>query len=254
MNVKRLALGLWLPLALLVSWQVLASAGILDALFFPPPSALLIAAGRMIASGELGGQIRVTLVRMLTGFLAGSLAGLLCGLLMGAVTAVRHSLEPLISALYSTPKLTLLPMLMLFLGVGDSARILLIAIGCFVLTAVHGLDAVRSINFTYVELAINYGAGPLAVFRKVYLPACLPQVFTGLRLSLGRALVMTISVELVGSSDGLGSMIWMAWQTFATEKLYVAVFVTAASGALFHKSLQRLEARLIPWRGQDGRA
>jgi len=88
----------------------------------------------------------------------------------------------------------------------------------------------------------------------VYLPASLPQVFTGLRLAMGRALVITISVELVGAQNGLGSMIWMTWQTFATEKLYIGVISAATLGALFHNGLRMLEARLIPWGNRVGRA
>ena len=139
-------------------------------------------------------------------------------------------------------------MMMLLVGIGDASRIILIASGSFIMMAMHALDAVRGINTNYLDMARNYGAGRMMIFRKVYLRACLPQIFTGLRLALGRGLMITVAVELVSCPDGLGSMIWMGWQTFATEKLYVGVLVVALLGALLHNSLRKLEEMTIPWK------
>lgn len=247
MRVKAVALAIWLPIVVLSVWQVLASRGILNTLFFPAPSALMSAGVEMLRSGELGTQAGTTLSRMFFGTGIGVLLGLACGLIMGAVGPIQRSLEPIVSALNSTPKLALLPMLMLFTGIGETARIVPIALTGFIVLAMHGLDAVRGVNQAYVEMARNHGAGRGALLLRVYLPASLPGVFTGLRLAMGRALVITISVELVGAQNGLGSLIWMAWQTFATEKLYIGVICSAALGALFHNGLRMLEARLIPW-------
>ena len=246
--MKKVFLAIWLPVSILGGWQTLVAVGVLDPLFFPPPSALVAAAGSLVKSGELGKHLQATVSRLLVGFLLGSLIGLICGVLMGAVEGVRKSIEPIVSALNATPKLSLLPMLMLLLGVGESPRTVLIAAGCFVMLAIHGLDAVRGISPGYLDLARNYGASPAMVFRKVYLPASLPQVFTGLRIALGRALTVTIALELVSCPDGIGSMIWMAWQTFSTERLYVGVITAALLGALCHNWLARLERRLIPWK------
>jgi ABC-type nitrate/sulfonate/bicarbonate transport system permease component len=240
--MKKLFLALWLPIFILVVWEVLTARHVLDTLFFPAPTTLLATFGRVIGNGELPKHVHATFTRMATGFLIGSTLGVGLGLLLGAWKRVRQSLEPLISALYSTPKLALFPMLMLFLGVGDASRVTLIALGSLIFTAIYAQDAVRNLN------PVNYGARGGALFRNVYLPACLPQIFTGLRLALGRALVITVSVELLGSNEGLGSMIWLSWQTFATERLYVAVMVTGTLGALLHEALLRAERRLIPWK------
>jgi len=239
---------LWLPLLLLATWQVLAQFGILNPLLFPPPSKLLAAAARMWGTGELTGHLRASMMRMAAGLAIGAGAGLLCGLGMGASATVRRSLELLISGLYSTPKLTLLPVVMLLVGVGPKAGIILIAASSFSMMAIHCLDAVRNLNRAYVDLAVNYGAGRRAIFFKVYLPGCLPQIFTGFRLAVGRALVMTVSVEMIIATNGMGSMIWTAWQTFTTEKLYVALLVIAGTGALFHYALLWFEKILIPWK------
>jgi NitT/TauT family transport system permease protein len=253
MKLRNFALALWLPVGLVILWQTLAARGILNALFFPPPTQVVSAGWRMLRSGELESQVGATLGRMVLGVLIGSIGGLACGLGMGAFEPVRRSLEPAVSALNSTPKLALLPLLMLFTGVGETARIVPIALTCFIILAMSGLDAVQSVNRAYVDLARNYGANRRAMLRRVYLPASLPRVFTGLRLALGRALVITISVEMVSSPTGLGSMIWLAWQTFSTEKLYIGVVSAAALGTLFHTGLKWIEARLIPWESTVGR-
>jgi ABC-type nitrate/sulfonate/bicarbonate transport system permease component len=247
MRIRKAMISCWLPVGILVAWQVLAWLKILNALFFPAPTVILAAGWDMIQSGELDHQVGATCGRLLVGSAIGILGGLACGLAMGAFGFLQRSLEPIISALNATPKLILLPMLMLIAGIGETARIVPIAITAFILLAVHGLDAVRDVNPAYVELARNYGADRHAMLRYVYLPASLPRIFTGLRVALGRALVITVSVELVSSTNGLGSMIWMAWQTFATEKLYIGIFVTAGLGLLFHHGLLYLESRLIPW-------
>ncbi len=245
--MKRTLTAIWLPILILGAWEIGCRFGLLNPLIFPPPSALLHSGRDMIARGELQQHLTATLTRMFLGFLIGSLAGLACGVVMGLAPWFRRSVEPMISGVYATPKLSLLPMIMLFMGVGEPARIFLVAVGCFVLMAMHGLDALRNVNKRYVEMAFNYGANRATVVRKVYLPASLPQMFTGLRIALGRGLTITIALELVSCPDGLGSMIWIAWQTFYTEKLYIGVILSAALGTLLHFSLKHLESRLAPW-------
>jgi ABC-type nitrate/sulfonate/bicarbonate transport system permease component len=246
--MKRAAYALWIPVLILAAWEAGSVLGLFNRLIVPPPSALALHARDMIAHGELQKHLIASLSRLALGFAIGSFSGLGCGLIMGLSPWIRHSLEPIISGAYSTPKLTLLPLLMLFMGIGEPARILLIAIACFVLMAMHGLDALRNVNKRYVELALNYGASRATVIRKVYIPASLPQIFTGFRIALGRALTITIALEIVSCPNGLGSMIWMAWQTFNPEQLYIGVIMSAILGASLHFSVKKLEVRLVPWK------
>ncbi len=255
MRFPRNANWLWTaaPFAILAAvWEILVRLGALDSLFFPPPTVLAVTAVEALRDGSLLKHVSATLQRLAAGFGIGALAGLACGLLMGVSSRMRRMLEPLVSALYSTPKLTLLPMLMLFFGVGDASRIFLIAASCFVLLTVHALDAARAVDPTHIQVARNYGAGRMQMLRKVYIPATLPMIFTGLRVALGRGLVITVSVELLTPSDGLGSMIWVAWQSFSTERLYIGVLTTALMGGLCHAGLRRLELHAIPWRDRGG--
>jgi len=250
-TVVALARSGWLVALLLAGWEALTRFHALDPLFFPAPSLLLVTLGRLIASGEAGRQVMRTLERTAAGFGLGVAAGAVVSALLSVSATVRRAFEPLIAALYATPRLTLLPMVMLLFGVNDLARVLLVGLGTALLMMIQISDAVRAIDRNYVDMAVNYGAGRAMVIRKVYLPACLPQIFTALRLAFSRALVMTISVELLSSQDGLGSMIWSAWQTFAIEKLYVSIALAGALGLLSQRLFEELERRVVPWKDQS---
>lgn len=247
-DLRRLAWALWLPVVGLGFWQALARFGILDPLFFPPPSDIARVGAGMAMNGELAKALGSTLRNMLLGYLLGSSTGLACGLLMGRYAAVRRSLETVIATLYSTPKLSLFPLLLLLLGVNNAPRILITAIACFIVLAFHGQDAVQAVGRAYPEVAAIYGATGSTLITKVYIPAALPTLFTGLRLAVGNATVMAISVEMVSSTQGLGGLIWLSWQSFAVEKLFVGVATAGLLGAFFHVSLRWLEKRLIPWK------
>jgi len=250
--VKRIAWALWLPCAVLLAWQIGSAAGWANRALFPPPSELARAAARMIASGELAANAGATLLRTVAGFSLGSAAGLMLGLSMGGFPGVRRTFDPVVSALNATPRLSLLPLLLLFLGITDSARIAIIALSSMITVAIAAFEAVGNIHPAWVQLAVNYGARRWNLATAVYLPGCLPQLFTGLRLALGHALVMAVSTELVLPSTGLGSMIWLAWQTFSTDRLYVAIAFTGLLGVGQDWALKRAERRCIPWKVRDG--
>lgn len=239
---------LWMPVAALVVWQLLWTLGAVSGMLVPPPTILLREAWALTASGELPRHIGATLARTGVGFVGGAVAGIALGLLMGVRTAALRAVEPLASAITAMPKVVLLPLMLLLLGLGETARIALAGLAVLALVAIHTSDAVRHVRPGWAEMAANYGADRQALVRHVYFPACLPQVFTGLRLALANALVIVISCELVSPTTGLGSMIWLAWQTFSLDRLYVAILVTAALGVLLHESLRLLEQRLVPWK------
>jgi len=237
-----------LPVALLVIWELTARAAWVDAMFFPPPSEVLRAGARMWRLGELPRHVTATLERMLLGFFVGGGLGILAGIIMGATVGLRRSVEPMVGFFYVLPKISLLPLLMLLFGVGETPRMLLICLAAFLTMVMQTMDAVLQIPKSYLEVARNCGAGGWLLLRRVYLPGALPQVFTGLRQAFGRVLVATISVELVSCPEGVGSMIYMAWQTFSPEKLYLGIALIGTMGVAGNFAMRTAEARLLPWR------
>lgn len=239
----------WLVAALLAAWQIFSANHWVNPFFFPPPARVLRAAWEMTRNGELARELVATLGRYGWGALFGCAAGLLAGVVMGAAETARRAFEPILAALYSTPKITLLPLVMLIFGIGDASKIVLVATVTFIYLARQTVDAIRGIDRTYIEIARNYRADTLAIVRRVYVPAALPQIFTGLRIALTRSLVTAIALELVSGKDGVGAMIWLAWQTLATERLYVGILLAALLGVIIHRVLGYFETLIVPWHG-----
>ena len=165
----------WLLALLLAGWQILAATRLLDPLFFPSPASV---AGTLIAtlrSGEMERAIAATLARAGTALFVGILCGGVVSVLLCMFKGLRIAAQPLISALYSTPRLTMLPMVMLIFGVNDVARLTLVSLSVALVIVIQISDAIRAVNQDYLDLASNYGATGAVLVRRVYLPACLPQ-------------------------------------------------------------------------------
>jgi ABC-type nitrate/sulfonate/bicarbonate transport system permease component len=246
--MKYFAARLWLPALLLTIWECAGRAGWTDPLFFPEPSRVGAAMAAMIASGEWGRVVVETMSRTAAGFALGSFGGLTIGIVIGLWAVARRSVEWMIAALLSSPKITLLPLLILALGVGELPKVLLVAIAAFVVVALQTADAVRQVPAPFVEMGRTYGAKGASMIRWIYIPAVLPHLLSAMRIALGRALGVAVSVELVTGSGGLGHMIWRGWQAFATERVYVGVATTALLGALLHLIGAAIERRLVPWK------
>jgi NitT/TauT family transport system permease protein len=249
-SLQQILIRVWVPVLLVAAWEILARIGILNPIFFPPPSLLLEKTIEISKTGELGGHLGHTLSRTLQGVGIGLVAGVAVGVLMGISQWARRSLEPMVSAFSAAPKIALLPILMLALGIGEAPRVALIAAAAFVMAALPMLDGLRNLDSNYVELARNYGARPWDLITWVYLPGALPNLLTGIRLALSRALGVCVAVEVVNAREGLGSLIWSGWQAFQPEYVYIGVFVAAAVGAVFHASLRTIERIVVRWKPQ----
>jgi len=189
---------------------------------------------------------------MARGLLIGGAAGLVLGLVMGRSRAVRAVMDPFVAALHPLPKIAVLPLIMVILGIGDASRVAVIAGGAFFPLLINTMSGVDQINPIHLDVAHNYGAGQLKVFRRVLLPGAAPSIMAGLRLALNTALLLTIAVEMISARDGLGGMIWMAWSTLRVEEIYVALVLTIVLGLLINVVLAGLDRVLLPW--QHGNA
>src|SRR3990172_2427577 len=235
------------PMIVILIWEIVVRLGYLESLFFPPPTLVFMTLIKLLKTGELQPHVFISLRRIFFGFLLGSIPGLFLGLIMGWSKGVRVFLDPVVSATYPIPKIALLPLIMLIFGIGELSKIVLIAIGCFFLVLINSMAGVININRIYFDVAENYGASRYKIFTKVVLQGSLPMIFTGLRLALGTSLILVVAAEMVSANQGLGAMIWLAWETLRTEKLYVGIVVIAFLGLIFTFVLKRLERKLIPW-------
>ncbi|MFC2023721.1 ABC transporter permease [Chloroflexota bacterium] len=242
----------WLPpiilLLVLLVWEVGGRAGFISSLFFPAPTIIARSLMEMIASGALWIDLRATLSRLCLGLGIGGGLGLLLGLMMGWSQRLRIVVDPFVAAVHPIPKITILPLIMIVLGIGESSKIALVAIATFFPMLINTMAGVRQIRPIHFEVAQNYGASPHHVLTHVVLPGSLPLILTGARLALNTALVLTIAVELLTAQEGLGATVWLAWETLRTEELYAVLLVVAVMGISFNAGLQYLTRRWVPWR------
>jgi NitT/TauT family transport system permease protein len=230
----------------LAVWEAIARTGLISPVFFPPPTRIVIALAAL-AGGRLWPHLGATLARVIAGSFCGCAIGLVLGLVMGRSERLRSVLEPFVAAAHPVPKIALLPLAMLLLGLGEASKITLVAIAAFFPMVVNTTAGVRLLNPIHLEVARNYGARGLRLYRRVILPGSLPMILTGVRLALNVALLLGVAIELVAGQTGLGRLIWFSWQTLRTEELYATLLVTAALGVGFHLAVHALEQRLIPW-------
>ncbi len=232
---------------LLLLWEVCARTGIVNPTFLPAPTSILRTLGSEIMQGALLRHFSATLLRVIAGLLVGAVPGLLAGLAMGWSPRLRQVADPFVAALHPVPKLALLPLLMVLLGLSDAPRIAVIALSSFFPMLLSAVAGVRQISPVHFEVARNYGASRLQVLRRVVLPGSLPMVLTGLRLSANTALALTIAVEIATAQTGLGALVWLSWQLLNIELLYATIVLTAIFGISVNLVLQWMARRFVPW-------
>ena len=232
---------------ILAVWQVLVQTGNINELFLPAPLSVLNAMWALTVSGTLPWAVLVSLNRLVQGFVYGSLIGVVLGLLAGAIRWVEDVLDPWVAAVYPIPKSALFPLFLLWFGLGDRSKIVTIAVGVLFLVLVNTVTGVKSINPLLVKAAIDLGASRLQVFVKVILPGALPNIFTGLRLGAGMALILVFITEIEATKAGLGFLLWEAFQLLETTKVFAGVVTFGLLGVATTWLLQWLERRTCPW-------
>lgn len=240
-----------LPLAvavvLLAVWEVMASGGLISPIVAPAPSRIFAALMNELRTGELQNHLSATAARLFVGLVIGGTLGILAGIAMGLSLPLRRFADPFVAAAHPLPKIAILPIVMVFLGIGELSKVAVVALGVFFPMLINTMTGVRQISPTYFDVAKSYGATRWKLFTRVVIPAAMPMILSGLRIGLNIALVVTISIEIVAASRGLGALIWLSWEVLRIEVLYAALFVTAALGICFNVLMQFLLGRLVPW-------
>jgi len=242
---------LWSLLVVVIilgAWEGAARLAIVSPIFFPPPSAIALTLAHDAQDGQLLPHLSSTVLRTAPALLLGGVPAVIVGLLLGSSARLRAMTEPVIAALHPIPKLALLPLFIVILGVGEAPTVLVAAVAAFFPLAINSLAGVRQISRVHFEVARSYGASPGRILARVVLPGSLPMILAGLRLSANIALVTVIAVEMISAEVGLGARVWLSWQVLRTEQLYATLFVIAFLGIALNAAVQLLERHLVPWR------
>lgn len=225
----------------------MARVGALPGVLFSSPTVVIRTLVDALVSGEMVQHVIATLSRVLPGLLLGAIPGTLLGLAMGWSSALRRAVDPILMAIHPIPKIAILPLLMIFLGIGEASRIAVASVAAFFPMLINTMAGVRQTNPIYFEVAENYGASRTKLFTRVVLPGSLPLALSGLRLAANVTLLVTIAAEIVMADAGLGSLVWLAWETLRVEMLYATLIVVSLLGISISQGLYRLQKYLVPW-------
>jgi NitT/TauT family transport system permease protein len=233
---------------ILVLWEVICQLELVPPLFLPSPSSILLAGWDMLTSGELHENVLASLFRIAVGYAIGAVCGIVFGLLLGFSRWVDAVLTPIVYSIYPIPKIALLPLIILWLGIGETPKFTMIALGVFFPVVINTYSGVKNVDPIWIKAAVTFGSSHLNVIRKVILPGALPMIFAGLKLAAGTSLLLLVSAEMIAAQQGLGSMILHYGNLMITTKLMVGVLILSLLGLLFNRGLQWLEHKLLPWK------
>ena len=193
-------------------------------------------------SGELWSNLSVSLIRLFWGYLLGGIPALLLGLAMGLYRPVRAIVDPLVAATYPVPKSAILPLVLLVFGLGEASKIVMVALGVFYPVLINTTAGVLQIDRIYLDVGKNFGASRWQIFRTIALPGAAPLIMAGVKLGVGLGLILIAIAEMIGAQNGIGFMIWNAWQLMSVDTMFVGLIVIALLGFAFNVGARRARA------------
>ncbi|PPA69040.1 ABC transporter permease [Jeotgalibacillus proteolyticus] len=240
--------GLALPASIILIWELAGLFELISATLLPRPSEILAAFRDLIVSGELFSHFTISLLRAIGGFLLGGALGLAAGLAVGFSKRTEQTLDPTLQMLRTVPTLAVIPLFILWFGFGEVSKILLISKAAFFPLYVNAFLGIRSVDSKLFDVAKVLQFSKWKQITTLILPAALPNILLGLRLSLGGAWLALVAAELMGSSEGVGYLIMDARQFSQTSIVFVGIIIFAVFGKASDSFVRYFERRLLKWR------
>jgi ABC-type nitrate/sulfonate/bicarbonate transport system permease component len=237
-----------LLLAVLLLWQLAWMWGMPD--YILGPLEILRHFFTALGSQELYDNIGASLARALPGFAVGAALGIALGLAAGVSRALDGALSPVVFLTYPVPKIVLLPIFMLWFGIGDLSKVLIIALACFYPMFINAYYGARSTQRILVWSGLNMGAGSWRIFRSIVVPSALPQIFAGLRVALALSFIVMFAAEMINARSGLGHMIRIAENSLRFDLMYVSLLSIAILGYAGDRLLYLIREKTLAWQEQ----
>jgi NitT/TauT family transport system permease protein len=235
-------------IVVLLLWELVSQKEWVPPLFLPAPSGILLEGWNMVKTGLIFKHVFASLSRILWGFLMACGLGLVVGILIGFFSVPEAVGNPLIAATFPIPKIAILPLLILWLGIGEASKVAVIALGVFFPMVINVYTGVKNVDPLLIKAALSLGSNRRRIIRKVILPSILPMVFAGMKLGIGIALLLVVAAEMVAADAGIGFMILTAADLMQTKKLMVGLIILSLLGIFFNWLFQKLEILFIPWK------
>ncbi len=235
-------------LVLLGIWELCSRSGIISPIALPAPSEAIGALGDLIETGMLWRHLEASLSRLAIGWTAGTFAGVTLGLLIGLFSVVRAGVAPLVSALFPIPKIALLPLFIIWFGIGEGSKVATILFGTFFPTVIATYSGVDGVDRTLIRMGQSFGLSWTSIVRKIILPGALPAILSGARISASIAIILLVAAEMIGAEYGIGAYILMAGSLFALDQLIAGVAMLSVIGLCVSWLIGRAERKLLAWR------
>jgi len=247
-NVKVLVRAITIPIIVLIIWQLAGVFDLVSKTVLPTPLDILLAFQELIKTGELFGHLSISVFRAAAGFFIGGSLGIILGTIVGFSTRSEQYLDPSVQMLRTVPHLAVAPLFVLWFGFGETSKVLLIADGAFFPLYVNAFLGIRGVDSKLFDVARVLEFSKRKLITKLILPAALPNLLLGARLSLGVAWVSLVVAELMGSTEGIGYMIMDARQFSNTDIVFVGIIIFAFVGKFSDSLVRLLEVKFLRWR------
>jgi NitT/TauT family transport system permease protein len=235
--------------AVLLAWEILVRVNGVAPIYLPAPSAILRYLVAMTLDGSLPYNLAITFMRIIAGFAVAALTGILVGIAMGMSPLAARIIDPWIAALYPLPKISLIPLLIIWLGTGEAYKIVISAVTAFFPIAISTFAAIREVEPGLIKAARDLGANARQIQHKIVIPAALPGIFAGLQLGMGVTIILVVAAEMIGGSSegGMGYLLIHAGQVMETEKVFAGLIALAVFGAAITYAQKRIDLLIAPW-------
>ncbi|HHT7239691.1 MULTISPECIES: ABC transporter permease [Bacillus cereus group] len=247
-NFKVLIRAITIPIIVLIIWQLSGMLGFVSKTVLPTPFDIFLAFQELIKTGELFGHLGISVFRAAAGFFIGGSLGIILGTIVGFSTRSEQYLDPSVQMLRTVPHLAVAPLFVLWFGFGETSKVLLIADGAFFPLYVNAFLGIRGVDSKLFDVARVLEFSKRKLITKLILPAALPNLLLGARLSLGVAWVSLVVAELMGSTEGIGYMIMDARQFSNTDIVFVGIIIFAFVGKFSDSLVRLLEVKFLRWR------
>ena len=253
LNQEKKILGISAVVVFLTIWELTGGVfQLINPMFMSAPSLIWKAAVGLFASGEIYNDLYISGIEFAWGYFLSVIFAVPFGIACGWYRRVSYIFDPFINALNATPRVALLPLVIIWLGIGVLSKVGIIFLGAVFPILINTRDGVKTTPHNLLNAAKSFGASEWQIFKSVVLPSTLPFILTGLRLGVGRALIGVMVGELYAATAGIGFMITVAGATFQTDKVFVGILIFATTGMIAMELLTRLESRFDKWRGKVG--